>query len=321
MMVSIRMMERVTRCTNGLVLFVLVTAMQGFGCRETVPADSGEANSDPGVLEEVIIADVVVPTGMRLIPGGTTTIGSEDGLPAERPTFDATVRSFLLDEHPVTVAAFRAFVDATGFVTQAEKFGDAGVLVDKQWQLVPGANWQMPLGPTGDRAPDDHPVTQVSWNDAVAYCTAMDKRLPTEIEWEHAARGADNDRDRYAWGQELTDDQHHHHANTWQGVFPDFNRNEDGFALTSPVGAFGETELGLTDMGGNVWEWTSDWLRPYGSEYDVFTPSATSEKVQRGGSFLCNEDWCHGFRVSARSNSTPETSLFHVGFRCAQTIM
>lgn len=266
------------------------------------------------------IDTVVVPSGMALVTGGVTTIGSEDGLPAERPVFDAAVRAFLLDVHPVTVSAFRAFVDSTGFVTQAEAFGDAGVLVDKQWALVSGANWRMPLGVDEAPAPDDHPVTQVSWNDAVAYCESLGKRLPTEIEWEHAARGADNGRDRYAWGEDLTDGEHHHHANTWQGVFPDFNRNEDGYALTSPVGAFGETDLGLTDMGGNVWEWTADWLRPYGRGYASFTPDASSEKVQRGGSFLCNEDWCHGFRVSARSHSTPETSLFHVGFRCARTI-
>ncbi len=284
-------------------------------------AVAGCAQRDDAVQDvaAVNLAEVEVPDGMALIPGGQTDIGAEDGLAAERPVFRAAVNSFLLDVNPVTVAAFRDFVDSTGFVTQGETFGDAGVLVDKKWALVPGADWRNPRGPSEPAAPDDHPVTQVSWDDAVAYCAFADKRLPTEIEWEHAARGARNNRDRYAWGEHLVD-AGHHHANTWQGTFPEVNFNEDGFAYTSPVGKFGRTDLGLTDMGGNVWEWTDDWFRPYGSGYNSFSPNPTSERVQRGGSFLCNEDWCHGFRVSARSPSTPETSLFHVGFRCARSL-
>jgi sulfatase modifying factor 1 len=194
------------------------------------------------------------------------------------------------------------------------------------WQLVPGATWHHPLGASGPAAPADHPVTQVAWNDAVAFCEAEGGRLPTEVEWEHAARNARNDRRPYAWGDSLvTHDagsgghgEAHHHANTWNGTFPTENTGADGYELTSPVGVFGETDLGLTDLGGNVWEWTADWFRPYAERDEPFTPTPQSEKVQRGGSFLCHPSYCHGYRVSARSHATPESSLFHVGFRCAR---
>ena len=255
------------------------------------------------------------------VSGGTTTIGSDDGLEHERPRFEATIAPFFLDCSPVTVAAFRAFVERTGYETEAERFGNAGVLVGAQWRMVDGADWQPPLGPAAPTAPDDHPVTQVSWHDAVAFCEASGKRLPTEVEWEHAARAATNRPHRYAWGDSLKDADGYH-ANTWTGAFPVRNTAADGFARTSPVGHFGETPLGLTDMGGNVWEWTADWYRPYPLDAEQrdapFTPTATSERVQRGGSFLCHPSYCHGYRVSARSHSTPETSLFHVGFRCAR---
>ena len=263
---------------------------------------------------------LAVPDGMVYVPGGTTRVGSEDGLPSERPVFATRVEPFFLDKHPVTVAEFKAFVEATGYETEAERFGDAGVLgPGGQWALVQGANWRYPLGPEGPPAPLDHPVTQVSWNDAAAYAAWAGRRLPTEVEWEHAARGAVDARAPYAWGQRLADGDAYH-ANTWQGPFPARNDVVDGHRYTSPVGAFGETPLGLTDMGGNVWEWTADWFRPYSERDRPFTPTAASEKAQRGGSFLCNASWCHGFRVSGRSHSTPETALFHVGFRTAKDV-
>lgn len=275
-------------------------------------------------------AHVVVPEGMVYVPGGRTLIGDDTGdehdhAPhgrhngSSKPVFWADVEAFFLDKHPVTVAQFGQFVEATGYVTQAERFGDAAVMdeVTMNWGLVRGANWRFPFGPNGPAAPVDHPVTQVSWHDAVAYCTWAGKRLPTEVEWEHAARGARNSRQLYAWGNDLVVDSRYK-ANIWQGTFPYQNRGEDGYAYTSPVGAFGETELGLTDMGGNVWEWMEDWYRPYSERGTPFEPTAQSEKVQRGGSFQCNE--CQGFRVYTRAHSTPETSLFHVGFRCAQDL-
>lgn len=256
---------------------------------------------------------------MVAVPGGVTHIGSEDGLAQEQPVFAAEVAPFFMDASPVTVERFRAFVERTGYETEAERFGNAGVLVGDAWQMVDGADWQHPQGPDHPSAPDDHPVTQVSWNDAVAFCAAEGKRLPTEIEWEHAARNARDDRRPYAWGDTLADGDRYH-ANTWNGTFPVRNTAADGYHFTSPVGAFGTTDLGLTDMGGNVWEWTSSWFRPYAERDAPFTPTPQSERAQRGGSFLCNPSYCHGYRVSGRSHATPETALFHVGFRCVQDL-
>ena len=296
-----------------------------------------------------------VPTGLALpadavyVPGGRTLVGAEDGavgMPHERPAFEAEVAGFLLDRAPVTVVRFRRFVAATGHVTDAERFGDGGVL-DREtsartgaaaWTLAPGADWRRPLGPDGPPAPDDHPVTQVSWADADAFCRWNGAqrgfrgrgRLPTEVEWEHAARGARNAPGPYAWSgagdgpDTLEGSDGRPRANTWEGAFPVQNSGADGHLRTSPAGAFGETPLGLQDMGGNVWEWTGSWYRPYPltAEADAASapppgPSGAPERVQRGGSYLCNPSWCHGYRVSARSHATPETALEHVGFRCA----
>ena len=268
---------------------------------------------------------IEVPEGMVYIPGGETEIGSEKGLPMEMPVFQVEVSPFLMDKHPVTVAQFSAFVEATGHVTQAESFGDSAVLDDvtKNWILLKGANWKYPLGPDQPPANENHPVTHVSWNDAVAYAAWAGKRLPSEIEWEHAARGAVNRRMDYAWGNVLHSDhegEHHTHANTWEGNFPQFNTGEDGFLRTSPVGAFGASPIGLEDMGGNVWEWTDSWYRSYAERNQPYTETPQSERVQRGGSFLCNSSYCHGYRVSARSHSTPESSHFHVGFRTVKDV-
>lgn len=262
------------------------------------------------------------PEGMVYVPGGTTEIGSEDGPPDEQPIFRVHVAPFFMDRHPVTVAQFEAFVDATGFRTQAERFGEAGVLETRtgEWHLVPGASWGHPLGPDAPPASPDHPVTQVSWNDAVAYANWAGKRLPTEIEWEHAARGARNRRRRYAWGDRLTQDGRPR-ANTSEITAAGRRPDADGYVHTSPVGAFGETELGLTDMGGNVWEWTVDWYRPYAERGTPYTPGANGARAQRGGSFLCDPEFCHGYRVSARSHSTPDSSLFHVGFRLVKDVV
>ena len=268
---------------------------------------------------------IAVPDGMVYIKGGETQIGSEDGLPMEQPVFSAQVAPFFMDAHPVTVAQFSAFVQATGHITQAEEYGDSAILDEttKNWTLLQGAYWKYPMGPGGEPAPSDHPVTHVSWNDAVAYAAWAGKRLPTEIEWEHAARGAVNQRMDYAWGNVLHSEhegESHAHANTWEGTFPHFNTGEDGFIKTSPVGAYGASPIGLTDMGGNVWEWTDSWYRSYAERDQPFEATPQSERVQRGGSFLCHSSYCHGYRVSARSHSTPESSHFHVGFRTVKDI-
>lgn len=279
-------------------------------------------------------ADTTAPEEMVYVPGGRTKIGIEterwNRLLAARetgprplfgrdahPPFRAHVHPFFLDVHPVTVAQFQAFVDATGYTTQAEEFGNGGVLRGRKWRLIKGATWRRPRGPNRQTAPDNHPVTQVSWNDAKAYCQWAGKRLPTEVEWEHAARAGQDQRALCLWdGSCRTRSARVKHANTWQGKYPIQNTVADGYRYTSPVGAFGSTALGLQDMSGNVWEWTASWKRPYSERGTDFQPTSRSERVMRGGSFICNE--CGGYFLFARSGSTPNTSLFNVGFRCAK---
>lgn len=249
---------------------------------------------------------------MIRIPAGQATIGSARGLPDERPVHRVQVDEFLMDRSPVTVERFAAYVDATGAVTEAERFGDSAVfdVASAGWELRSGANWRRPLGPDAPAAVADHPVTHVSWNDAAAYCAWAGKRLPSEIEWEHAARYGHQDEPLYAMGNSVLREGEFL-ANFWQGQFPLRNTQADGWLYTAPVGRFGVAPSGLTDMAGNVWEWTSSWYLPYGS-----AATEAAERVQRGGSFLCSPEGCHGFRVSARGHSTPESSHMHVGFRC-----
>lgn len=257
-----------------------------------------------------------IPEGMAFIPGGATTIGSDDGSPNERPVFETEVKPFFMDKNLVTVTEFSEFIEETGYVTEAEEFGN-GIVFDfdnGEWFLMDGVTWEYPNGPDGEKAELNHPVRQVSFNDAKAYLDWAGKRLPTEIEWEHAARGGKNSNSPYAWGESLIE-QGSYQANTWTGTFPVQNTAEDGYLQTSPVGEFNITELGLTDMGGNVWEWTDSWYRPYSHRDRSYNPTSQSEKVLRGGSFMCNVSYCHGYRVSARSNTPPDNALFHVGFR------
>ena len=315
---------------NRSVSYMFALAITGFSCQDKV--DESFAYS-PAIM--VFKAEPVqkpattysppanISDGMVYIPGGYTQIGSDEGLDQEKPTFWALVKPFLMDQHEVTVGEFRAFVQATGFKSQAENFGDAGVLNDetREWDLVPGATWQYPHGPKAPKAADNEPVTQVSWNDASAYAKWAGKRLPKEIEWEHAARNGKNDRNLYPFGNELT--VHGKAlANTWNGTFPKFDAVTDGFHQASPVGTFGKSPLGLVDLSGNVWEWCEDWKMSYQDLLNQTTlkTGPESERVQRGGSYLCEPGWCHGYRVSGRSGSTPETSLMHVGFRCVKDI-
>lgn len=280
---------------------------------------------------------LAAPSGMVYVPGGVTQIGSEDGQAWEKPMIWVEVAPFFMDEHPVTVAEFRQFVQATAYRTEAEKYGDGGVLdeTSKQWTLRKGAHWEYPQGRSsavndGGKAPDNHPVTQVSWNDAQAYANWAGKRLPYEFEWEHAARNGVNSRTRYPFGNDLQTPGGTYLANVWNGTFPEKDAVSDGFHLTSPVGHFGKTPLGLTDMTGNVWQWCQDWRQHYADVLAGQSPNRTSkpvgpavkptEKVQRGGSFLCEPGWCHGYRVSGRSFTSPETALMHVGFRCVKNL-
>jgi formylglycine-generating enzyme len=260
-----------------------------------------------------------VAEGMTWFPGGQITIGTTDGLPNEGPPFTADVDPFYISTHPVTVAEFRIFVEDTGYVTEAEKFGNSAVLgPDGSWSLLELADWRHPRGPENGPADDSHPVTHVSWNDAMAYADWTGKRLPTEIEWEYAAKGGRDSDDRYSWGDELVADGEFR-ANVWQGNFPVENRVDDGFEHTSPVGAFGSTASGLTDMGGNVWEWTADTYRLYEGNRMPFRDDPDL-RVIRGGSFLCEANVCHGYRVTARQFNSRESAAFHMGFRTAMDV-
>ncbi|MFN3851171.1 MAG: formylglycine-generating enzyme family protein [Spirosomataceae bacterium] len=272
-------------------------------------------------LQPIDSSKIKIPEEMILVNGGLTLIGSDDGLPQEKPTFWVQIKPFLMDKSPVTVAQFREFIKATGFKTEAEKFGNAGYLdeTEKKWILKDGANWEYPQGKGQSKAPDNHPVTQVSWNDAVAYAKWAGKRLPTEFEFEHAARNARNDRSNYPFGDEL-EIKGKPMANTWNGIFPEKDAVTDGFHRTSPVGHYGKTPIGLTDMTGNVWEWCDNWKLNYTDILKGDFSKTSEEKAQRGGSYLCEPTWCHGYRVSGRSGSTPDTSLPHVGFRCVKDI-
>lgn len=269
------------------------------------------------LLAWVMTPVAAVAGEMITIPGGAGRMGSDTGLPDERPAHDIEVQSFRLDRSPVTVADFAAFIRATGHETDAERLEGGAVMSfgTGQWRLVPGATWRAPYGPQGPEAQADHPVTQVSHSDAEAYCRWRDKRLPTEKEWEFAARAGQDGEPVYAFGDRLLREGEFL-ANVWTGIFPVLNTAEDGYKTTSPVGAFGTTPIGLTDMAGNVWEWTSSPYGPYGDHAPQADDPAAA-RVQRGGSYLCDPKLCHGFRVSARGHATPDSAHMHVGFRCA----
>jgi sulfatase modifying factor 1 len=220
-------------------------------------------------------------------------------------------KSFYMDVSPVTVAQFSVFIDSTGYVTDAEKFGDEGVFdfVYGKWEMVKGANWKQPFGSEKPMAEDDHPVTQVSWNDASAYAKWADKRLPTSEEFILAEKNGNEDYKKTdTWGDDFNEGNQFK-ANFWQGTFRIQNTEEDGFLTTSPVRHFGKNKIGLTDMGGNVWQWCSDPSR-----------AKPGEMNQRGGSFLCDPAVCYGFTIGGKASATPETSLVHVGFRCVKDL-
>lgn len=305
---------------------------------------------------------------MKYIPGGSFVMGGDSiwGRPDEFPRHKVKVSPFYMEKHEVTNAQFRAFVEATGYVTTAEKKPDweeikkqlpvgtakpddsilaASSLVFSPpnhaislnnasvwWKWVPGADWRHPEGPKSNTdGRDNYPVVQVSWDDAVAYAKWAGKRLPTEAEWEYAARGK-KPNSIYPWGDQPVN-LGELKANIWQGNFPNENTEKDRYYRAAPVMSFPPNEYGLFDMAGNVWEWCSDWYRPdYYSQCakqgmmtnpqgpgDSFDPDEpyVSKRIVRGGSFLCTDQYCSGFRVAARMKTSGDTSLEHTGFRCA----
>ncbi len=258
--------------------------------------------------------------GMVFVEGGAFAMGAAGEMPEEAPVHRVEVKSFWIDAREVTVAEFARFVAATNYRTEAERFGWSGVFDVKtgEWTRVDGADWRHPEGPQS-RAKDEEPVCQVSWNDAAAYAQWAGKRLPTEAEWEYAARGGLAGK-RYAWGDELRPGGRPA-ANWWQGRFPEADTGEDGFKGRAPVASFAPNNHGLYDVGGNLWEWCADW---FDEGYYARSPAANppgpdagEERVIRGGSWMCSENFCSNYRVSARSRATPDTGLNNLGFRCA----
>ena len=258
----------------------------------------------------------------------------EDG---EGPAHEVELPSFSISRFAVTNAQFATFVQATGYRTEAERFGwsfvfapflpddfpaTRGVLNAPWWRQIEGGDWAHPEGPhsgIGERS--DHPVVHVSWNDACAFCAWVDARLPSEAEWEHAARGGLVGC-RFPWGEEL-EPGGEHRMNVFQGSFPVQNTRADGYAGTAPVDAFEPNGYGLYQMTGNVWEWTADWFsQTYYREsprQDPQGPEGGSARVMRGGSYLCHASYCNRYRVDARSSNTPDSSAGNVGFRVARS--
>ncbi|TBY81427.1 formylglycine-generating enzyme family protein [Rhizobium leguminosarum bv. viciae] len=297
---------------------------------------------------------------MLWIPGGDFLMGSDRHYREEAPAHRVRVDGFWVDTCPVTNRDFSAFVEATGYVTTAERpanradypgaimemLAPSSVVFIKPkspvdltnhydwWKYVRGANWRHPRGPASTiKGLLEHPVVHVTFDDAQAYAAWAGKELPTEAEWEFAARGGLEAAD-YVWGEEMLPGGRHM-ANTWQGEFPVQNSREDGFEGTSPVGSFPANGYGLFDMAGNVWEWTTDWYQEHGmidspcctisnpvgaelsNSYDPRQPQISiPRKVMKGGSHLCAPNYCRRYRPAARMAQPVDTATCHLGFRC-----
>jgi formylglycine-generating enzyme len=351
--------------------FVSKTAADSLSCHSNIPDRFAVQQTNTKTTIETVsdVTEEMGTTGMVLIPAGTFQMGSDnqEGRKDEFPKHKISVEGFWMDTHEVTNAQFAAFVKATGYVTTAERKPDweeikkqlppgtpkpsddmlvASSLVfsapaqqvalndySQWWKWVAGADWKHPEGPNSNiKGKENHPVVHVSWDDAVAYAKWAGKRLPTEAEWEWAARGGLQN-EVYPWGNEHIE-KGKIKANTWQGRFPDQNTLKDQFYGAAPAKSFAPNGYGLYDMAGNVWEWCSDYYRndyyqttnkpegvknPKGpaSSYDPEEPTVP-KRVQRGGSFLCHDSYCSSYRVSARMKSSPDTGLSHTGFRCVK---
>jgi len=280
---------------------------------------------------------------MQWIEAGSFQMGSDRGKPDERPSHPVSLSGYWIDKFEVSNADYSRFIVETGHVTTSELLGDSLVFAAPAenhamlsgpldwWNLVTKADWRHPEGMNDDiEDKSDHPVVQVSFADALAYCNWLDKALPTEAQFEFAARGG-REGEMYSWGNAPL---HRSESiiNNWQGEFPVENQVQDGYLTTAPVGSFPANDFGLHDISGNVWEWVSDWYHPQyyaasaeidpagvsqSESFDPAEPNMAKRSI-RGGSFLCSDNYCSGFRVSARMPAEPTTSANHTGFRCVK---
>jgi formylglycine-generating enzyme len=358
---------------GGLVAFRLINEARRAKERhyEHGTSDTPGAASSPVSAPPKSAAPGAWTNDMVWIPGGTFSMGAEDGQADEKPVHQVSVDGFWMDKTEVTNEQFEKFVRATGYITISERKpnpqdfpgvpeenlvpgsivflppsladinrerADGGLEPVTEfpmnnhfiwWTYGRGANWRHPEGADSDiRGREKHPAVHIAWDDAVAYCKWAGKRLPTEAEWEYAARGR-LDRKPYLWGDERTPNGKWL-ANVWQGRFPNENTLEDGFRGTAPVASFPPNGCGLYDMAGNVWEWCADWYLPdyYAhspaknppgpdTSYDPNEPNVM-KRVQRGGSFLCADVYSTGYKPAYRMKNSPDTGMQHVGFRCVK---
>ncbi len=295
-----------------------------------------------GLLDNLVFIEKTSDTsGMIWLEPNSFVMGSDQGLPDETPAHELSLSGFWMDKFEVTNGEFKQFTDATGYQTFSEQVGDSLVFSSPQenhamrmgpqdwWQLAKAADWKHPEGDAStidDKL--DHPVVHVNYADADAYCQWQDKELPTEAQFEYAARGGKNGT-VYSWGNQPLQATGKV-SNTWQGDFPVNNDAVDGYLTTAPVGSFPANDFGFYDLSGNVWEWVQDWYHP---QYYAMSPTRNplgvakedsidpneptiAKRSIRGGSFLCADNYCSGFRVSARMPADPGTATNHTGFRC-----
>ncbi len=346
------------------ILIASATILPGFA-QQPITVDSSQmichVEAVPSRATAIKNANIAQPgkdtVKMVYIKGGTFQMGSSNFVDA-KPIHEVTLSPFYMDEHEVTNNQYAAFVEATGYITVAERPLDPNdfpnvdpkVLVPgsavfkapnqvqgmqnhlQWWDYIPGANWRHPEGPESSiEGKGDHPVTQLAYEDAEAYAKWAGKRLPTEAEWEFAAKEGKHSDETYYWGSEKTP-HGEWMANIFQGTFPTHNSKEDGYESTAPVKSFPPNLYGLYDMEGNVWEWCSDFYRPdyYANSpkenpkgpaesYDPQEPGAV-KRVQRGGSFLCNDQYCERYKAGSRGKGEVNSPTNNVGFRCVKVL-
>lgn len=292
---------------------------------------------------QFVIEEKVDTSNMIWLASADFVMGSDQGMPDEAPAHPLKLSGFWMDKYEVNNRNYRKFVEATGYKTYSEKVGDSLVFESPEqnhamrmgpldwWKLVKAADWRKPQGDQSSIAgKDEHPVVHVNYEDALAYCNWLGKELPTEAQFEYAARGG-VEGNLYSWGNQPLH-QSGNVSNTWQGNFPVQNDDADGYAATAPVGSFPANKFGFYDISGNVWEWVKDWYHPqyysFSADYnpegvtkaesiDPNEPAIPKRSI-RGGSFLCADNYCRGFRVSARMPADPVTATNHTGFRCVK---